>query len=353
MPKIKYQDKRFTDEKRLAITRANRICGQYQAQGYDLTLRQLYYQFVARDWLPNTVQSYKWLGELINDARLAGLIDWNHITDRTRYLASLRHFDDPLAALTYAAEHYQIDMWANQPTYMEVWVEKEALAGVVARAANAHDVPYFSCRGYTSQSEMWGAAQRIGDLLRKGKDVVILHLGDHDPSGIDMTRDIIDRLDMFIKKDQVNALSAAAWKAAEMLGHGHLARLKDMPPADWSRVKGLMEKAENSWGTLLIKRIALNMEQIEQYAPPPNPAKVTDPRAKGYIAEHGRDSWELDALDPATLDALIQAHIEEHKDRERWDPDELRMEVGRSLMQAVADNWDAVVDLANTSGWVE
>jgi hypothetical protein len=352
MPKIKYQEKRFDERKMLAITRAERICNDYERQGYDLTLRQLYYQFVARDWLPNTIQSYKWLGDLVNDARLAGLIDWNHITDRTRNLMSIPHFNDPAHAIKRATDRYQIDMWANQPEHVEVWVEKEALAGIIARAASAHDCAYFSCRGYTSQSEMWGAAQRIGKVLRKGKNVTILHLGDHDPSGIDMTRDIVDRLDMFIKKDQVNALMEAAWNAAEKAGYPHVHRLSDLPSQVFGRIKSMMEKAEDSWGKLHIDRIALNMDQVEQYSPPPNPAKVTDPRAKGYIEIHGDESWELDALDPATLDTLIQSEIVRHKDQAIWDADEERMERHREVMSAIAENWRRVQSFAEEQGWV-
>lgn len=353
MPKIKYQDKNFNDDKLLAIQRANRICESYAAQGYDLTLRQLYYRFVANGWLPNTVKSYNWLGDLISDARLAGYIDWNHIIDRTRNLRHLRHFNDPSHAVKWLTEQYQIDMWERQPHYVEVWVEKDALAGVIGQAANAQDCPYFSCRGYTSQSEVWGAAQRIGNMLRKGKQVTILHLGDHDPSGIDMTRDIRERLEMFIRRDNVNTLADAAWRAAEKLGHGAARNLNDLPEPARTRIFDLMRKAEDSWGNLTIDRIALNMDQVEQYEPPPNPAKVTDSRFKGYQERFGDDSWELDALEPATLDALIQSEIEAHKSRTLWDEDEARMERQRMLLQAVSDHWSQVEEYVDDRGWVE
>jgi hypothetical protein len=185
--------------------------------------------------------------------------------------------------------------------------------------------------------------------------VVILHLGDHDPSGIDMTRDIRERLDMFIRKDQVNTLSEAAWRAAEKAGIAHLSdTLKDLPagPAK-ERIFDMMRKAEDSWGDLTINRIALNMDQVEELQPPPNPAKVTDPRAKNYIAEHGYESWELDAIPPDVLDQLIQGEIETHIDREQWDADEARQEQDRALMQAVSDNWTDVVNHVREQGWAE
>ena len=253
----------------VTVQQAQTIAQDYARQGYDLTLRQLYYQFVARGLMPNKQSEYKRLGAIVNDARLGGLLDWNLMVDRTRNIAggdsSNWDLDEWMQA---SADQYPMSLWDGIPTRIEVWVEKEALAGVVQRAAGAMRVAYFSCRGYVSQSEMWGAAQRLERHLNSGSErVVILHLGDHDPSGIDMTRDIKERLMLFLN------------------GDGY----------DWRRV--------------VVKRIALNMDQIRQYNPPPNPAKETDSRFGAYISRYGDESWELDALDPSTLDTLIRGHI--------------------------------------------
>jgi len=292
--KIAYITRRFTADSREVITKAEAICEQYAAEGYDLTLRQLFYQFVARGWLPNTDASYDRLGSIINGARLAGLIDWDHLTDRTRNLASLPTWADPASIIETAARQYREDKWAAQPEYVEVWVEKEALAGVVARPAERWQVPYFSCRGYVSQSEMHAAAQRIRHIeVHRGAKVTIVHLGDHDPSGLDMTRDIRDRLEMFGCRASVN-------------------------------------------------RIALNMDQVERYQPPPNPAKLTDSRAADYIELYGPESWELDALDPATLDGLIDAEIQAHLDPEQWAADLAEEEEHQQGLVGVAARWDAV-----------
>jgi hypothetical protein len=251
------------------IHRINAIIAEYDKAGYSLTLRQVYYQLVARGIIPNNERSYKNVGELINNGRLAGLIDWYAIEDRTRYIRRLSHWDNPGEIIASAANSYRIDLWDTQPQYVEVWVEKDALIGIIEQTAARHDVPCFSCRGYTSQSEMWIAAQRLLLASNDGRrPCTIIHLGDHDPSGIDMTRDIRERLSLF----------------------------------------------GSSGCEMTIKRIALNMDQIEQYNPPPNPAKLTDTRAEKYIAEFGETSWELDALDPASLDALVDKTILEHVD---------------------------------------
>jgi hypothetical protein len=192
-----YIEKNFRNDTLDIIGQANQIIADYAAQGFSLTLRQLYYQFVARDLIPNTERSYKRLGGIINDGRLAGLIDWNAIEDRTRNLQRNPHWDSPADVIEAARQSYGIDMWANQPKRVEVWIEKEALAGVITRVCNDLDVPYFACRGYVSQSEQWRAGMRCRtNYNRASQDTVVLHLADHDPSGIDMTRDNQERLSM-------------------------------------------------------------------------------------------------------------------------------------------------------------
>ena len=197
MPRIAYIEKTFRPATLATIATANGIIEEYAAQGFDLTLRQLYYQMVARGHIENSERSYKNFGNVIDDGRLAGLIDWDRIVDRTRNLRGNGHFRNPGHIMQAAANSYQIDKWARQPNRVEVWVEKDALVGVIEVVCRRLDVPFFACRGYTSQSEMWGAGQRLARWRRQKQTPIILYLGDHDPSGIDMTRDVIDRLQLF------------------------------------------------------------------------------------------------------------------------------------------------------------
>lgn len=257
---IQYETKRFQPKTLEMIEKANEIIDEYQDKGYNLTLRQLYYQFVARDWIENNNRSYKNLGKAVSNGRLAGLISWEAIVDRTRRFISNSHWSDPGSVLESARDSYAIDMWENQPNHVEVWIEKEALVDVIAGPCGELDVMYFACKGNTSQSSSWRAAMRAGRKVRKGKEVTIIHLGDHDPSGVDMTRDIQARFDTF-------------------------------------RVP------------VTVDRIALTMDQVEELDPPPSPAKTTDPRGTGYIEEYGDESWELDALPPDYIDALVRDKI--------------------------------------------
>ena len=341
MPRVKYEDWKPGEAALVDVRRAVAICQDYRNQGYDLTLRQLYYQFVARGFIPNTQRSYKRLGDIVNKARMAGLMDWDFIEDRTRNLQSIGHFEDPAAIIDVATRAFALDKWADQPTRVEVWVEKEALAGVVAQVSNRHDVSYFSCRGYVSQSEQWGAAQRIGAYIEGGQNVVILHLGDHDPSGIDMTRDIRERITTFLVQDflnrhgeEVEAVAAAddSWTSSK--------------PGSFL-VRHIIEAMANRCGgrdPFEVRRIALNMDQVEEYQPPPNPAKMTDSRFEAYEREYGDESWELDALDPATLDALIEGEILAERDDDLWDAQAEAEEEGRRLLRKTSRRWSTVVE---------
>ncbi len=328
MPLICYQQRRFDASSLAVIDQANGILTEYAGQGYDLTLRQLYYQFVARGIIANKDTEYKRLGSIINDARLAGEIDWDHITDRTRNVRQNSHWGSPQDIVRSCANQFQLDKWDTQDNYVEVWVEKDALVGVLEVACRPLDVAHFSCRGYTSQSEIWGASQRLLDKIRAGKRVHVIHLGDHDPSGIDMTRDIVDRLTLFLTYHGIRDVADGNPKQEGETGKDYEARVKPIMMDSW--------RCSNP---VKVYRIALNMDQVRQYNPPPNPAKLTDSRAQGYIKKYGDESWELDALDPATITALIQGAVENLRDDEKWEKRVAEEKEARRTLLDVARNW--------------
>lgn len=330
MPKICYEKRKFSAESKVTIETANKILEDYATQGYDLTLRQLYYQFVSRGLIANKDSEYKRLGSVINDARLAGLIDWDHITDRTRNMRSNSHWEDPQSIVETCAKQFLIDKWSNQDQYVEVWVEKDALVGVLEVACKPLDVPYFSCRGYTSQSEMWSAGQRLIRKLRAGKEVTIIHLGDHDPSGIDMTRDIQDRLQKFATHHRVRD-----WLK------NNLQKSKETDD-QWHERLQTAFTTDPGEHTINVNRIALNMDQIRQYNPPPNPAKLTDSRAQSYIREYGDESWELDALEPRVLTELIEGAVGELRDEDQWALDLDVEQDHKDKLARVAEKWTEV-----------
>ena len=281
------------------IALADTIIAEYQGQGFVLTLRQLYYQFVARGHLPNKQSEYKRLGSIINDARLAGLLDWSAIEDRTRNLATHAAWGGVADIIAAAAQSFRLNPWLNQDVAPEVWIEKEALTGVIEPVCDRWRVPYFACRGYTSQSEQYRAGDRFKDAFQHVRRPLVLHLGDHDPSGIDMTRDNADRLALFARHD------------------------------------------------VEVKRLALNFDQVQEHNPPPNPAKETDSRHAGYAARFGDESWELDALNPQVIDGLIDAALKEIVNDTAWNETMEREDAARATLAQACDRWDAVTDFLN------
>lgn len=292
--KEKFRDFNPRGERREVALRAVAIAEEYGAAGYVMTLRQLYYQLVSRDVIPNTERSYKNLSALLTEAREGGWLAWDALEDRGRELSTVSTWSSPSGILRSAALGYRSDRMGEQPVYLECWIEKDALAGVVEPVALGYQVPFLAARGYGSATALYDAGVRFQRALARGKRAVLLYMGDHDPSGLDMGRDIEERIGRY---------------------GGH---------------PGMVE----------ITRLALNMDQVEAYGPPPNPAKVTDPRAGGYLSEYGGESWELDALPPDVLAGLAREAIEGLLDMELYEEGEERDIDARKRLLDFAEEWE-------------
>lgn len=268
--KIAYiEPKNWNKRTREFLAKVTTIVEDYHSQGYRMTLRQLYYQLVASDVIPNKQAEYKRLSIFLTQARMAGLIDWDIIEDRVRVPRREPHWDNINDLVNSAVVGYRRDRWEDQDNFCEVWVEKDALSGVLYPIAEEFHVSLLVNRGYSSATAMHDASLRLKRYESDGKKVTVLYLGDHDPSGEDMVRDIQNRLEIF----------------------GCEAR---------------------------VKKIALTMTQIKKYNPPPNPAKLTDPRSNNYISKHGSSSWELDALKPDVLHKLLRSEIGKIIDMDKY-----------------------------------
>jgi hypothetical protein len=167
-----------------------------------------------------------------------------------------------------------------------VWIEKEALVGVITGVCRRWRVPYFASRGYNSDSEAYAAAGRFNHEIQRGIRPVIFYLGDHDPSGLQMDADHFERL-------------------GQLSGYA-----------------------------IDFRRLALTKEQIEEYDLPPNMVKDTDSRSTGYEEEHGDGCWELDALDPEVIAGLVNNAIKSVIDLEQW-------EKGKAVEEAVQNKLEA------------
>ncbi|MEN6507009.1 MAG: hypothetical protein ABFD92_20940 [Planctomycetaceae bacterium] len=277
------------------IGQVNGILVDYAKQGFVLTVRQLYYQLVSRGYIPNNIRSYKRIVGVVGDGRLAGMIDWAMIEDRGRDVLYPAHWDTVADIAHAAAAQFRIDRWQNQGVHIEVMIEKDALAGVLQPICRELDIRLSPNRGYSSLSALYEHAQLMQQMsLINGKDVHLFYLGDHDPSGLDMDRDIADRLRMF-----------------------------------------------TSGTRIYFERLALTEPQIEEYDPPPNPAKESDSRFLAYVEEHGDESWELDALDPVLLRDLVKDAVLELRDEEAYQRVMSREEPMRAELEDFANDWEA------------
>lgn len=307
MPKIAYGDpKKLRSGTLDIISWADGVAHDYARRGLGLTVRQLYYQGVSANKFPNSERSYKNLIHAVNEGRLNGLLDWRHLVDRGRnaYNVGWAGAEIPsIESLIQSNAQYRVhDLWKGQDRRVEVWIEKQALEQVAQRAASKYRAPYIACKGYMSQSEMWSASyDRLNGYIDDGQEPLIIHLGDHDPSGIDMSRDIEERLSLFADDHPIE-----------------------------------------------IRRIALNMDQIEQYAPPPNPAKSSDSRFAGYVREYGNESWELDALRPEMLIDLIQTEIRSVIDFELWNERQDEENTAIEEMTELSDLLEGRIDEVKT-----
>jgi len=220
----------------------------------------------------------------------------NQAPSATRYVRRPSAWGDPPEIIEAVAQQYREDLWDGQTFRPEVWIEKDALLGVIEGVCGEYRLPYFACRGNNSESEQYKAGKRFESSLASCVVPIVLHLGDHDPNGLDMTRDNRDRLAMFARRG------------------------------------------------VEVRRLALNMDQVERYRPPPNFAKETDTRYPAYVKNFGERCWELDALDPIVVAELICAEVEGLIDVDAWNIAQAQEDANRALLSEASRNWAKVED---------
>jgi len=275
--------------KKEVISAVRKVLSEYN---FNLTIRQIYYRLVSDPYnlFPNTRSSYTYFDKLMVKAREEEEIDEDRIEDRTRKIIGgegdifdktpEEHLKGVLEYLKEADLYYSLKMWTNQEFNLEIWIEKDALAGLVSREANPYHIITFPCRGFSSYTKI---KEGILRLNRDSKKAIILYFGDHDPSGIQMVEDLKNRF----------------------LRYG---------------------------GDVEIKKIALTIEQVRELNLTSNPVKIADSRAGSYIEEFGEECWELDAIPPSRLQHLIWKSISEYVDQDAWDLKIREIKQGRGII---------------------
>lgn len=288
------------------IEKAKRLLEAFGRQGFRLTPRQLYYQLIARNSLPpewvdaaynrsrdllvgtmHTQRTYHRLRDLMDAARLAGLVDWNRIDDNSRNLWNQPHWASPREMVRECAQQFQGAMWANQNYYCEVWLEKCSLIGTIESICIELDLPFVLCGKRISQGEMHSAARRFQAMCADGRAPLILFLGDFDIDGL--------------------SLPDAISQDFERLGSG-----------------------------VEVRRIGLDWPQICAYDLPPNPVRPDDPE---FFRKWGGNHWELDALAPDIVAESIRTEISMICDSARWDERKEHRERGREKFRWLTRYW--------------
>ena len=269
-----------------------------------ITLRQLYYRLVARLLIPNTINSYKRLSRIMVKAREQGDVPRNCLEDRSRrilgrgdtgYDSAEEYLKNKLSGLQDSWKGFTMPMWEDQPVYLLISLEKDALSRLVSRVGNRYSVRTFPTRGYPSYSYVQTMANYMQTRLG-GKPTIVLYFGDFDPSGVDIERDLEDRLGRY---------GATEYK---------------------------------------VKRIALTADQIKQYNLPPMPVKRSDARAEGFMAEHGDKSVELDALDPNLLQDTVEKAILDNISVRKWNARVRKIEELQVWIKTKLEDIEKVID---------
>jgi hypothetical protein len=255
-----------------------------------MTVRGVFYQMVNRGAVPKHEGKYKEVGRDLLALRRSGEIPYDWIADHTRWMRKPTTHDSPEAALQETVRSYRRALWRDQDAYVEIWMEKDTLAGVVVEVTDEFDVPLMVVRGFSSETFLHSAAEHIRSQT---KPAYLYVLSDHDPSGHATMRHVERRLRAFLGN------------------HPH---------------------------PVSVERIAVTEEQIAAWNLPTRPTKSTDSRSKTFVGE----SVELDAIPAPTLRALVRSHIERHIDEAVLDRTRMIEEAEREVMGALISRYRIV-----------
>jgi len=241
-----------------------------ESYSFALTLRQIYYQLVAKQIIPNQQKYYMKLSRLCVIGRDEGILPEDAFADRLRQVDKPDSWLDLSDFMNTVRQSYKKDKWQNQSSYIEIWTEKDALRSVLTEITYPYDVNLMVVRGQVSRTAIYESYERFADKVDEGKDCYLYYAGDFDPSGLSIYNSLTERI----------------------------------------RNYGFAGEY------ITFERIALTPEQIEDYDLPCDPGKQTDPNYKSFVSEYGDNIVELDSLPPDVLRGIVKDCIRRHIDHD-------------------------------------
>lgn len=253
---------------------------------HPMTVRQVFYRLTVRSVVPKTENQYKnTVCRLLANMRRDEVVPYGWVADNTRWVRRAQTYDSMEEALRQTARTYRRSLWSEGDVYVEIWLEKEALAGVLVEETDRWDIPLYVTRGYPSLSYLHEAAETINDI---GKPTILYYFGDHDPSGVDISRNVREGIKEFVDRPEL----------------------------------------------VTFKRVAVRREQIEAWNLPTRPTKRSDSRSKNF---DGR-SVEVDAIPPKALRGLVRECVERHVNRRELEMLRNIEEQERATLSHIAEN---------------
>jgi hypothetical protein len=278
------------------------------AEDHPMSVRQVFYRLTAQGVVDKTEAEYKGtVCRLLAEMRRSGAIPYHWLADSTRWMRRPRTFSSMEEALRRTASTYRRALWDDAPVCVEIWLEKEALAGVLVEVTDEWDVPLMVTRGYASISFLYAAGEAIRERSDNGQRTAIYYFGDRDPSGVDIDRQIRQGIGESMDTPAIPDDFTAADLVNLQRGQQHLGHTVARRDAEE------LEDVFDEHATFT--RVAVTEAQIGEWDLPTRPTKKTDSRAKGFDAQ----SVEVDAIPSHQLRALAQEAIEGHVDHRQLD----------------------------------
>jgi hypothetical protein len=303
---------------------------------YAMTLRQLYYALVSAGAIHKNEAAYGQLKRVMRDLREDGSIPWEWLVDHTRSVFAPRTWDGIEDLLTDTASLYRRDLMRQQKVAIQLWAESDSIGSVIAQVADRYTIPTFIGRGYAARGYLWSAAKDAFAAHEADKNVVILHVGDFDPSGVDIFRDVVETLRLYaIAVDWDKG--SAEWGGRVSVADVRRSIRKDITDSRWYYAGptdgewGLHLESWTRW--LAFDRLALTAEQIDEYDLPARPPKASDVRTATFT---GKGTVEVEALPVEALLAIVEQAIVKLIDGEALRIVEQAEESERAIVRRIA-----------------